>query len=349
MQKYECKVCRAELEWNPDTNSLKCKYCDSEFQASDFEDNTSTQEVAGEEITSGYTSASTEDGMVIYKCEECGAELVASTTTMATECAYCGRAISITSRASGQFRPEKTIPFAINKDKAMEEFKAYTKRSWLTPKSFSTDSVVEKMQGVFVPFYLHSMILNSEAEFEAEKIKKFQRRDDRVEEHKVYEVNTTGHGSFKDIPTDASTKMEDYLMDAIEPFSYDKIVDYNPAYMAGFFAEQPDETADDTRQRAVSRAKQGMIEKMQGVAGNFDAIKVTRAHHNISDASSKYAMIPVWLLNVDYNGNKYTYAVNGETGKISGKLPFSWAKVAIAGLVPFVGGQLLLAILQLLC
>ena len=32
-------------------------------------------------------------------------------------------------------------------------------------------------------------------------------------------------------------------------------------------------------------------------------------------------LYPVWLLNTTWNGNKYTFAMNGQTGKFVGDLP----------------------------
>jgi hypothetical protein len=41
----------------------------------------------------------------------------------------------------------------------------------------------------------------------------------------------------------------------------------------------------------------------------------------LNNAKAKYALYPVWLLNTTWNGNKYTFAMNGQTGKFVGDLP----------------------------
>ena len=38
MQKYNCKECGAELYWDAVSSCLKCEYCESSYQPSDFED-----------------------------------------------------------------------------------------------------------------------------------------------------------------------------------------------------------------------------------------------------------------------------------------------------------------------
>ena len=32
-------------------------------------------------------------------------------------------------------------------------------------------------------------------------------------------------------------------------------------------------------------------------------------------------MLPVYMVNINYNGKKYTFAMNGQTGKIVGNIP----------------------------
>ena len=50
---------------------------------------------------------------------------------------------------------------------------------------------------------------------------------------------------------------------------------------------------------------------------------VTResGHINLTNAKAKYALYPVWILNTSWNNNKYTFAMNGQTGKFVGDLP----------------------------
>ena len=351
MQKYECKVCGAELHWDPNAGCLKCKFCDSEFQPSDFEDKTleSGAEKKSKAVDKRYTNSGQNiaDSMLVYKCDECGAEVVASDTTMATICPYCGRAISVTDKSAGNFRPERLIPFAVDKKKAIELFTKYTKSSILVPKAFQDEHTIEKTQGLFVPFFLHSVDLRSKAEIHGEHSHSHRSGDDKITETKIYEIDMRADGKFTDIPTDASTELDNGLMDALEPFSYDKVQPFNPAYMAGYLAEQPDEKANETKQRAIHRAEEAMEHKMVEEAGNYSNKRVTSSNHSKSNYSNSYAMLPVWLMNVDYAGTKHTFAINGETGKAVGKLPISIPKTLGAFTIPFFSSQLILGILML--
>jgi hypothetical protein len=38
---------------------------------------------------------------------------------------------------------------------------------------------------------------------------------------------------------------------------------------------------------------------------------------------TSYALLPVWMLSTQWNGNSYIFAMNGQTGKFVGDLPVS--------------------------
>ena len=42
---------------------------------------------------------------------------------------------------------------------------------------------------------------------------------------------------------------------------------------------------------------------------------------NIANGNYKYALYPVWILASKWNGKNYTFAMNGQTGKMTGDIP----------------------------
>ena len=41
----------------------------------------------------------------------------------------------------------------------------------------------------------------------------------------------------------------------------------------------------------------------------------------IRHSKARYALLPVWILNTQYRGKIYTFAMNGQTGKMTGSFP----------------------------
>ena len=54
---------------------------------------------------------------------------------------------------------------------------------------------------------------------------------------------------------------------------------------------------------------------------------------------SKYVLLPVWFLNTNFKNKKYSYAINGQNGKVVGEIPLSKPKF-----YPFMTVLVLLAL-----
>lgn len=353
MQKYNCKNCGAELYWDSNANCLKCEYCDCEYRPADFKDETlknQTDHDSPAPETADEHAAATDHSdsldLVVYKCSHCSAEIVTAKSTIATTCAYCGRAISMTGKLVDNFRPDSVIPFAITETQAKEIYTKYIHSSFLTPKTFGTDSTLKKMKGVFVPFWLHSFTNQTKALLYCENISSKRRGDDKIIEHHMYHVNMDTEGTFSKIPTDALKNLDNALMDALEPFDYEKIEAFNPAYMAGFYAEEYNEDKDTTIERAKNRARETMRNQTLEAAGMYGVKTIHNSSDSFLNSTSKYTMLPVWLLNVDYKGKDYLYAINGETGKITGKLPICPKKLIGTTLASLAGSYLIITLLK---
>lgn len=373
MKKYNCEHCGAELYWDANAGTLKCEYCEHEFTPEDFEDdktvkvdnggtinidnpvvvinNANTREEKYEREVDEFDKA-TDDSesadLVVYECEHCGAEVITARSTVATTCAFCGRAISLSSKLVGDFKPESVIPFAVDEKQAVEIYKSYCKKALLSPGTFKSENEIKKVKGVYVPFWLHNFTVNADAVVGAENVTSHKRGDDKVVEHHMFRISMDVKGDFKSIPTDGLKNLDDKLMSSIEPFDYSKLTEFSPAYMAGFYAEEYDIGGEDTIAQAKERADDAMRAECIEKAGFYEAKMMESYNPSYTNEVSKYAMLPVWLFNVTYKGKDYQFAVNGETGKIAGKLPISIPKLVGAVLGSGVLTQALALVLRLM-
>ena len=349
MKQYTCKTCEAELYWDSKSGCLKCEYCDSTFDPHDFDEETSADQQA-EVVTDGSVASDDSHGvnLVKYKCTECGAEIVTAEGTVATTCAYCGRAISMSSKMEGEFKPDLVIPFAVTKEEAKRKFIEYCKKSFLTPNEFKRNENLKKIKGIYAPYWLHSFVTDASAEIDCENVTTKRRGDDKVIVHHEYLVSLDAEGFFDKIPTDALKHLNNDMMDALEPFNYEHLEPFHAGYMAGFYAEEYNETSEENFPRARERAKKTMMNKMLCEAGNYEYKTMRRYNDRIEDYNPYYAMLPVWLLHTEYRGKEYVFAINGDTGKITGKLPMCTKK--LIGLIAGTFGitQLIAMVIRLL-
>lgn len=370
MKKYNCPNCGAELYWDAEANALKCDYCEHEYRPDELDalmaksaeirgekqkpaDNTDggekqIREVNEQDKVTDESEKIDLSDLVVYACKNCGAEVITSRSTVATTCAFCGRAISLTDKMVGDFRPDSVIPFGIDEDKAKSIYKAYAAKGLLSPKKFRSSNQIKKMKGVYVPFWLHSYTENASVAVDGENTTSHKRGYDKVIEHHMYRVDMDAEGEFSSIPTDGLKNLDNDLMAAIEPFDYSKLTEFNPAYMAGFYAEEYDESANETVHEAHIRSRSAMEAESLSNAGFYQSKIISAYSSSYINEISKYAMLPVWLFNVEYNNKNYQFAVNGETGKVAGKLPISKGKIAASIAGSFVGTQIIALIIRLL-
>lgn len=140
-------------------------------------------------------------------------------------------------------------------------------------------------------------------------------------ETSYYMVHRGGSVGFEHVPVDGSSKMADDLMESIEPYNFDDAVDFQTAYLAGFLADKYDVTAEQSIDRANERVKRSTEETFAQTVNGYTTVRTENSSVQFRGGKAKYALYPVWLLNTTWNGNKYTFAMNGQTGKFVGDLP----------------------------
>ena len=110
-------------------------------------------------------------------------------------------------------------------------------------------------------------------------------------------------------------------MESIEPFNLADAVDFNAAYLAGYLADRYDVDAQQSIQRANERIKKSTADAFASTATGYSTVIPVASSIQLSNSSAKYALYPVWILNTQWNGQKFTFGINGQTGKIAGDLP----------------------------
>lgn len=336
-QVYRCSVCGGELSWDAAAHSMKCPYCDSTFTMEEMEAQGRTElhednyEVGQNAQDLGYTE-STDDSDVrpedlkVYKCRHCAAEIITDKNTAATTCVYCGNPVVIEEQLVNGFTPKWVIPFRITQDKIKEKYLSYIKKLF-TPNSFLTDEHIQKIKGVYIPFWLYDAEVNGSISYDAETTSTRRSGDYRITTHKVYDVDRTGELEYKRIPADASSKTDNKIMDTIEPFNYEDLVKFEMPYLAGFYAEKYDEDAKTCENRIVTRIRKTFKDEMANTVTGYDKKNITSESINHHIKKADYSMLPVYLLYTKYNNKDYIFAMNGQTGKMTGNIPIDPGKV----------------------
>jgi hypothetical protein len=139
--------------------------------------------------------------------------------------------------------------------------------------------------------------------------------------------------------------MPDEIMESIEPFDLSQALQFQPAYLAGFLAERYDLDAERAQGRARQRLDQsGGRVFTQSVRG-YSQVSCSAANVAVQGVRVHYALLPVWMLTTLWRGQRFTFAMNGQTGRMVGDLPLDrqayWRWFGLLGGASAVAGALL--------
>ena len=82
---------------------------------------------------------------------------------------------------------------------------------------------IQNITGMYVPFWLYNMQAQGDADATCTKVRSYTRGDYIYTETSYYHVYRRAKLHYKLVPTDASEKMDDNLMNRLEPFHYNDL------------------------------------------------------------------------------------------------------------------------------
>ena len=339
---YKCPACTGPLRFDSATGKLQCDFCGSSYEVAEIEKlyaekdaqaagafrQAEEQAAADGEWTaaSGSDWGADAEKLRVYSCPSCGAELICDETTSATSCPYCGNNTIVPGQFSGALKPDYVLPFKLDKAAAVAALKKHYGGKKLLPKAFSNENHIEEVKGVYVPFWLYDGSAEVDVRCHGTKVSGYSTARENVTVTNHYDVRRAGTVRFERVPVDASSKMPDDHMDAIEPFDYKELKPFSTAYLPGFLADKYDVSVEDCHERADTRCEGSLVAALGDTVTGYDSCVPVSHDVKLRRGKVHYALLPVWLLSTKWQGKNYLFAMNGQTGKLVGDLPTSAGK-----------------------
>ncbi len=359
---YKCPNCGAPLAFNIEKQNWSCDFCLSEFSEKQMrgmgQDASEKTDERGRDYT--HKSYHTEAWRVpqgerfdndtqAYSCPSCGGKIITDRNTVATFCPYCRNPAVMASRLEDERRPSRLVPFKLDKQHVIAAMKNAVRRKPLLPSAFRRQIDRGEVTGLYAPYWLFGAQAKGFISGRGTRIHVW--RDSKYEYTKTdtYLVERGGDMVYDDIPVDGSTRLDDGLMRALEPFDMHEMRDFLTSFLSGHFAEDYDVDAASAADTAFERMENYTEQTLRGMVSGYSGFTIENSICRRSGENCSYVMLPVWLYTSRFNGKTYTYAMNGQTGKLSGRLPVSAARAAvwftglfaaISGLSLLVGGWL---------
>ena len=326
-----CPLCGASIKFNPKAGKFKCEFCRGEFTLEELKEH--LDNAAIDKVNEGEKGDDTLYDT--YKCSNCGAEIVADENTAATFCLYCRSVAILKSKLSGKFAPTKIIPFKKEKKDAIEAFKGLKKGRPLIPNNFLSQDNIEKISGIYIPFWLYDVNVSGGITATAKNVKSWTSGDVHYTKTDTYNAEREGSLDFHLVPVDGSTRFDDDIMNSIEPFDYNELIDYNHAYLSGFLAEKYDVESDKAVLDALKRSEVSTTDKFRSSIVGYTSVSVKTNTLKGNETNKEYALLPVWMVNVKYGNKFYLFAMNGQTGEFIGDIPVDKKKAILYWIIVF--------------
>ncbi|MEG0108621.1 MAG: TFIIB-type zinc ribbon-containing protein, partial [Lachnospiraceae bacterium] len=332
---YKCPNCAGEILFNPNTQQYECPYCMSHFTESEL------QKISQEEH--GDSQPKQEDSQpdasqeaMIYNCPSCGAEIITDETTAATFCYYCHNPVILSGKLDGNFLPNKIVPFMIDKQEAIQLFFDWIKSKKFVPKQFFSKDQIDKITGIYFPYWVMDCDVKVDAQAKANKIRVWETGDIEYTETNQFDVVRKGAIHFEDLSKNALQKANKKLVEGVMPFQTLKMQPFTMGYLTGFQAEKRDmEQADLQQAMDDEMNKYADIILRESISG-YSTVQMEHLELTAEHSSWEYVLLPVWVLTYQKSGKFYYYAMNGQTKKICGELPVDYKKLCMyCGIIAF--------------
>lgn len=259
--------------------------------------------------------------MLKYSCMSCGGEIIGDSTMASTKCPYCDNPVVVPGQLSGDLKPDLIIPFKHDKNAAKEMLKQHYQKKKLLPRVFKTENNIENVKGIYVPFWLFNCDSEGKLRLLGKKDRSWTSGSYRYTESSFYQIDREGKLGFDYVPVDGSSKIEDKMMESVEPYNLNDMKGFEMAYLAGYMTDKYDVDADVCINRANDRVKKSVEKTLLNTVKGYSIVNIQNLSVKLQNNSVKYGLLPVWMLNTKWGETKYTFAMNGQTGKLIGDLP----------------------------
>jgi DNA-directed RNA polymerase subunit RPC12/RpoP len=360
MTVFECTNCGGNLEFHPGAGSLACPYCGTTNELPENAQPEIYEELDYRKAVTDLESAAGTVQVQVVGCTGCGAEVTLEPTATTAECVYCGTHIVSQGGSRTALKPQYILPFAIQREDATRRF-----RQWIGSRRFAPSAlkqyarISDPLKGIYYPFWTYDTNTGSDYRgqrgvFYTEQIRTTNREGKSVTrtvtKTRWYPASGAVARNFDDVLVPASHSLEDDLIRKAQEFPLHEMVTYDAQYLSGFHGETYSvEITDGFADAKVVMDSQIRTDVRRDIGG--DTQRITSLHTVFSNVTFKYIVLPVYALKFKFRNKFFPVIINGVTGEVAGKRPFSWIKITLAallGIAVIVGGYFLLRYLGVL-
>ncbi|MCH2200227.1 MAG: DNA helicase PriA [Flavobacteriales bacterium] len=336
--KIHCSKCGAELRYQPGTTELVCDYCGTRNHIE--ESSVEIEEQDLHEFLRKESERVVTETVETVECNSCGAINPFDETNVAKACIFCGGHLIVKDAAKiEQIKPQALVPFQVEHRRAIKLYKDWLHSRWFAPNDLKRmQNLPDKLKGIYMPFWTYDAMTVSEytgqrgitrTETETYTVSGEDGPETRTRTKTRtdwYPASGVVEHFFDDelilanpaVPSEITMKLRPWDLSMLVPFEHD--------YLRGFLVESYSVGLEEgygiARQRIDSQIRTLVRRDIGG-----DQQRITTLHTDWSDQTFKHILLPIYVSAYKYKGKTYRFLINGQTGEVQGKRPYSAWKI----------------------
>ena len=342
LDKHSCPACGAMANWNAAQQALVCPYCGAVSPVELAADGSVIKE---HDLVAALRAVPDEKkgweaDRVSVQCQSCKAISLFEPGRVAQNCEFCGSPKIIPQSAvRAPIVPESVLPFVVAETQVREDLRRWYGSRWFAPNRLKAAALTDKVHGLYIPYWTFDAQVAARWTAEAG--------------HYYYVTERRGN------KTEQVRKVRwERAAGALDHFFDDELVPATqgvPGRSAAQGRAVRDAVAGPVRRRlrvrlggraVPDRPRRRRPERPHAHGRDLrqlcsaqvpgDTQRNLQVDADYSQQTFKHVLVPLWIVAYNYGSRTFQVLVNGQTGRIAGKHPYSWVKIALAILAALI-------------
>ncbi len=334
---YPCPGCGGKLAYSAEKKKIACAYCG--FAEDYSRANDQLIEHPLEEAIEEAPKQVLEDiGKKVFDCNNCSSKFMVESDKIKVKCGFCGsNNVNVEAFEHRYIKPAGIIPFQIPKEIAQQRWRKWINQGFFHPSKLKRMAVMDDLHGIYIPFWTYDAQTDSKWSgqrgthyYETKMVRvNGQMQSQQVQNTRWEHRSGRLKHFFDDILVVASHGLDQNDLNRIFPYKLDQVVNFDPKLMLGWEGEIYSVEVDDGYQIAdkiMDRRLRDLCEIQIGGDEQRGVVIQTEKYLK----TFKHIILPLWISSYQYQNKIYHFTINGQTGRVGGKKPYSPYKIAFA-------------------
>jgi DNA-directed RNA polymerase subunit RPC12/RpoP len=332
--KKSCVNCGAALRYAPGTKELKCEYCDYTQEIPPAI--TSFEELELKPYLDQQGAQSHSEQITMLHCKNCGANQHVEENYKSLHCVYCSMPLIIEDAYKDDWiLPGAVLPFQMNQKKAHLIFKKWVSGLWWAPNNLQKAALdPQHTKGLYAPFWTFDAQLTSnysgqrgEYYYVTKTVGSGKNRR-TVQERRTrwYPAGGAVSGFVDDTLIKASNQKSGVIPAKVAKWNLKQLETFDSAFLSGYVTEKYTIPLIEGHLSAKGEA-QHIAKRWIHTDIGGDEQRIDQMDMNLSEEKFKHILLPIYISAYAFNGKRYNFFVNGQSGAISGERPYSFWKI----------------------